>query len=351
MEQLPVGVLITDKNGSIVQANKRLEEIMGMRFPKGTTAGKDMVVYSEYKGNPAKPSDSATALALSTGKPVLGREYVVTRKDGQKRHVLVNATPIIGKSGRIFAAASIISDITTQKELEQRKDDFLNMASHELKTPITSLKVYLHTLQNSVKKFRDEKTNKMLAGTIYQMDKLQKLVVDLLDVSRLQTGKLSFTMEEFRLDELVGEAIEELQATTTDHTITYIGRKAMFAHGDKFRIYQVLTNLINNAVKYSPDKAKVVVRIRKEGRKNIVSVQDFGIGIDEGEKEKIFERLYQVNDVVGQSFPGFGMGLYIAREIVKRHKGNIWVNSTKGKGSIFYFSLPVPKSKKLKQEK
>jgi len=116
--------------------------------------------------------------------------------------------------------------------------------------------------------------------------------------------------------------------------------------GDRFRVYQVITNLLTNAVKYSPKKDKIIIDAKKVGKEALVSVKDFGIGIPKDKQEKIFEKLYQVTEPDVKTFPGLGMGLYISNEIVKRHNGKMWVKSQKGKGSTFYFTLPLAQKDK-----
>ncbi len=148
---------------------------------------------------------------------------------------------------------------------------------------------------------------------------MKELVNDLLDVSRIQTGKLNFSKEKFKLNELIAETIDGLQGTTNNQPLLYKSKQSFEVFADKFRICQVLTNLITNASKYSPENTAIVIQA------------------------KIFERLYQVTDVTEKTFPGLGMGLYISKEIIKRHRGNIWVEGEKGKGSTFYFSLALAK--------
>ena len=125
--------------------------------------------------------------------------------------------------------------------------------------------------------------------------------------------------------------------------IVLTSKASVNVFADRFRMYQVLTNLITNAIKYSKGEKQIKVRIKREADKVVVSVQDFGIGIAKEQQKKIFERLYQVQDDNGRTYPGFGMGLYISKEIITRHKGAIWVESEKGKGSTFYFTLPLKK--------
>jgi signal transduction histidine kinase len=191
--------------------------------------------------------------------------------------------------------------------------------------------------------YKDERATKIVGSIQHQIERLQELVNDLLDVSRLQTGKLTFTKEDFRIDQLVEEAIADLKGMAKDQRIVYTGKVAIKVHADKFRIYQVLTNLITNAVKYSGDGKSIKLNIKRKEGKVVVSVQDFGIGIAKEQQRKIFDRLYQVIDDKQKTFPGFGMGLYIAKEIITRHQGKIWVESEKGKGSTFFFTLPLKK--------
>ena len=157
----------------------------------------------------------------------------------------------------------------------------------------------------------------------------------------MQTGQLTYNEECFDLGELVRETVHNLQAATQSHKILIEGEVHVQVSGDRDRIGQVLINLLTNAIKYSPQANKVMVSISKNASQAVVRVQDFGIGIAEAHQQRIFERFYQVGDPVERTFPGLGIGLYIAGEIVKRHKGRIWVESKKGKGSIFIFTLPL----------
>ena len=201
------------------------------------------------------------------------------------------------------------------RESEARKDEFISMASHELKTPLTRMEE--------------------------QLDKLTKLVSDLLDVTKMQTGKLEFREERFFLNELVRETLENLQGTMETHHLQLEEVTDVQVLGDKDRLGQVLINLLTNAIKYSPEADTVIVRVSADEHNAIVSVQDFGIGIAETHQEKIFERFYQVNDGTEKTFPGLGIGLYISSQIVRGHHGRLWVESAKGAGATFYVTLPL----------
>jgi signal transduction histidine kinase len=342
VEQLPVGIIITNKDGKIVQANKKLESIIGVKIPVGFKIGTDTpLVTSRYNNKPTMNSHSPLLQALTTGKPVLGREFIIERKDGKKVQIQISASPVHNKAGKIIAAAEIITDITQQKEEEARKDDFINIASHELKTPITSMKLYVNSLLFRIKEMNDNKTSAIVQNILHQTDRLHELVNDLLDVTRLHTGKLNFTREAFFINDVLQKAVNDLQMTTRHHKIIYQKNHLLKVHADKFRIEQVVINIITNAIKYSPPNTTITVTLKKKDNKAIVSIKDEGLGIIKEQQRKIFDRLYQVTEPKEKTFPGLGIGLYISKQIIKRHKGVIWVESEKGKGSTFFFSLPL----------
>lgn len=352
IHQLPVGIIIANHRGVVTHVNKKISTILGIKIPVGAIVGKDTFVSYEKDGKFVNPTQTPLYQVIHTGKPIIDKDYVIERPDGNRRTIQVNASGIRNRSGKMVAAASIVNDITSQKEIEDRKDEFVNMASHELKTPLTSLKLYIDALAINLKQSEDKRLQKTIQGIKQQSDRLLDLVNSLLDVSRLQTGKLNFVMKEFRIDTLVKESVDELSGIVYDgKKIQYHVRLAIKVVGDEFRIHQVITNLITNAIKYSPANEVIHVSVKKDSEKAIVSVEDKGIGIAKEQQRKIFDRLYQVSDPNIKTFPGLGMGLYISREIIKKHKGRIWVESEgsngdipdKKKGSTFYFTLPLAK--------
>jgi signal transduction histidine kinase len=343
IQQLPVGVILTDEKGQVTTSNKMIERILGREIPIGFKVDQNApLVTANLVNSSGQPSVSPLHTSLTTGKNIRGEEFVIKKDNKKHTYVQVDTSLIKSRYGKVIAAAQIVSDVTSQKELEKRKDDFVNMASHELKTPLTSMKLYLDYLGNSLKKHGDTKAIRAYHSLKDQTGRLQKLVNDLLDVSRLQTGKLNFNKEQFRLDKLVEETAEWLQGTAKQK-IVLAKLTNLNVSADRFRIYQVLTNLITNAMKYAPDDQKIIIRVEKINDRAVVSVKDFGIGVAKDQQKKIFDRLYQVSDDQTKTFPGFGMGLYISHEIITRHRGQIWVESEIGKGATFYFSLPLEK--------
>lgn len=224
------------------------------------------------------------------------------------------------------------------KELNDKKDEFIGLASHELKTPLASISGYLQILRRQIseapqQKFLDKASNQVL--------RLTALVNDLLDVSKIEAGKLQLTIAQFDLKHIVDEAIELITHTAPKHTITFHSNVAPCnIWGDSQRIEQVVVNLLTNAIKYSPMANRVEVGMICERNKVTVSVKDFGPGIQSDKLKNIFTRFYRI-DEAAPNISGLGIGLYLAHEIIGRHQGEIWAESEVGTGSTFYFSLPT----------
>src|SRR5262249_26722476 len=181
---------------------------------------------------------------------------------------------------------------------------------------------------------------RMLASMEAQAQKLARLIADLLDLSRIQAGKLAFAEEAVDVDALVREVVEQLQQTSAQHQISIEGGAPGTIIGDRERLGQVMINLLTNAMKYSPRAEQVIVHLTPTTEGLTVSVQDFGIGIPPSEHRKIFERFYRVAGDHKQAGSGLGVGLFIARQIIEHQKGKLWVKSVEGQGSTFSFSLP-----------
>ena len=227
------------------------------------------------------------------------------------------------------------------KGLNAKKDEFIALASHELKTPLTTIKGYLQLVS---KKDQDKIAKMFIDKTLYQVGKLSSLISDLLDVSKIEAGKLQFNSETLDLTELLEEVLETFPYTNNTHQIIFdFPEEKSIIVGDRQRIEQVLINLLTNAIKYSPQADKVYVRVKNENQRVTVRVKDEGFGLKEEHLSKIFNRFYRAEGVGHVS--GLGIGLYLTKEIIERHDGEIHVTSEYGKGSEFYFSLPLEQSK------
>ena len=262
-------------------------------------------------------------------------------KEGKLIWAETRCNGVRNNEGEISGIRGITVDITSTMESEERKDEFISLASHELRTPLTSLKVYNHLFSTNVRKLGQKNLEEPLEKMNNQVDKLSRLISDLLDLSRIQAGKLLYKLEPTKIDDLIDESIESINASNGTHKITIKGKTNAQVNVDHIRIGQVLTNLLTNAIKYSEGESKIVITRQKNQREVIISVQDFGRGIPQKHKKKIFERFYQVDSEEKRTISGLGIGLYLSSEIIKRHNGKIWVDSKLNKGSTFYFSLPI----------
>ena len=235
---------------------------------------------------------------------------------------------------------AFVLDISERKELERRKDDFFGMVSHELKTPLSNMWILTSLLNKQLTEqgFLDLGGNLVQLGT--QAQQLMKLLTDVLEVSQLQAGYLLYREEAFDMNALVREIVSMLQQVSPDHAIVITGTVDKPMRGDRARLGQVLTNLLTNAMKYSEGADPIDVLLASTDEHLMIQVRDYGIGIPAEEQGKIFERFYRVKSDRQGSFPGFGLGLHISQEIVKRRGGVIEVESVEEKGSTFTIMLP-----------
>lgn len=278
---------------------------------------------------------------LTRGERIERYQTQRVRKDGHRIDVSITISPIMTARGEIIGASTISREITDQVQADKRKNDFINLTSHELKTPITSLKGFIHVLRRRLMAHKDETSLYYLSRADAQLNRLGTLVNELLDISKMQSGELELREEVIDLDALVQEILENVQLTTQNHHLSIEGSSTASVSGDRDRLGQVLTNLLINAIKYSPQTGTIIVHLSRDEEHALISVQDFGIGIDQVYHQKIFERFYQVEEPAGSTYPGLGIGLYISRDIIERHHGKIWVESRKGAGTTFFVSLPL----------
>lgn len=267
--------------------------------------------------------------------------YAIVNPTNQKKRIVkAIGKAIFDDEGNASRFSGTLQDVTDEYQLQQRKDEFISVASHELKTPITSLSASIQILQKLVKTdhaspnvpvFVDKANN--------NLNKLLRLLDDLLNVTKIQQGQLALHQTRFNLVELIKDCSEHIHLDT-NHKININGDRELMVYGDYRRIDQVVVNLINNAIKYAPQSRLVDIMITHDTRMATVSVRDYGIGISPEKLPHLFDRYYRV-DSLGHQFSGLGLGLYISSDIIGRHGGKIGVESTVGEGSRFWFTLPL----------
>jgi signal transduction histidine kinase len=231
-------------------------------------------------------------------------------------------------------------DNSARKELEQRKDDFISMASHELRNPLTSVKMQAQLVRKRLERQGLHEAAAALSRVEEPVKRLERLTAELLDVSKIQAGRLEYIRETVDLDALLWEIADTMQQTHPSHSILVRGTVGTSLIGDRNRLEQVFTNLLSNASKYSPGAETIEIDLSASPETVTVSVRDHGLGIPREQRDKIFDRFYRVTGPRQSAIPGLGMGLYIVAEIVKHHGGTITVESEMGKGSTFQVTLP-----------
>ncbi len=294
-------------------------------------------------GSRISRSDYPGARALK-GDPILPfLEMQYLQDDGSRIWARVSSIPFSNENGATLGFISVITDIDELKESEQQlklllkqKDEFISIASHELKTPVTSIKAYSQLVQANLERAGDFKNSDLLARLNAQIDRLINLINQLLDLTRVQEGKLELQVEATDINELLHERIEEIRPTTSSYFILHTAELPLIKV-DRERIGQVITNLLSNAIKYSSPDSQITVSsgIQADGVR--ISVQDRGKGISEQDQQKVFERFFRTTDGHTHLAPGMGLGLYISAQIVRRHGGYFTLESKKGEGSVFSF--------------
>lgn len=235
---------------------------------------------------------------------------------------------------------ALLAEIEFRKQAEHKKDEFISIASHELKTPLTSVKGYVQLLERSIDKGDKDTIKKHLQKAQVQLEKLNKLIADLLDISKIESGKLKFNKQFFNLEDLLHNIIEIMHQSNPEFTITKVGRSEELIYGDEMRIEQVIINFLTNAIKYSPGTSEVKIFVKTDKGKLYVGIRDYGIGIAPEQQKSVFEKFFRVEETA-LHFQGLGIGLYISAEIIRRHGGEVGVLSTIGEGSEFYFTIPI----------
>ena len=323
-------------NGQINYYNQQWYTYTGLDFEETKEWGWQSVVHPDDLQNTI---DKYLA-ALKVGGLFEVENRYRRGSDSTYRWHLNRAVPLKNENGEIVFWVGTATDIEDQKKEMEQKDEFISIASHELKTPLTSVKGYLQLIHSYKKEEIPPVIKQYISKANIALNKLQHIVNDLLDVSKILAGRLEYAFTAVYISDLVKTCMENAEHIYPENTFTFENQGDFLAFGNAERLEQVIMNFINNAVKYSRENKQVVLKTSRRGNRVRVSVTDFGIGLSEEQRDRIFERFYRVEDKKHIT-SGLGMGLYISSEIIGNHKGEIGVTSELGKGSTFYFELPM----------
>jgi len=305
----------------------------------------EMIGQTIYKIIPPDRQDEEPRILerLKKGERVEHFETKRLTKSGRLLDVSITVSPVRDLQGTIIGLSKIARDITEKKQEEQRKNDFIGMVSHELKTPLTSLNAIMQVTSAKLRQSADPFLVSAMERANVQVKRMSAMINGFLNVSRLEAGKMQIEKEPFMLDELLREVVDETGLIVTTHQLVLAHSGPVNVIADRDKISSVVTNIIGNAIKYSPAGKPIHIKCLARDNFVTVAVKDEGIGIKPGDLEKVFNRYYRAEALNMAHISGFGIGLYLSAEIIRSHGGLIWAESEFGKGSSFYFSLPLSK--------
>lgn len=362
LDQLPEGILILDApDGHIQYTNVAAANISGVPAAQPAHKPTRMPIQSaplaetiaDLQGHPIPLEELASSRALR-GEVISGLETTLIRPDGQRIVLLTSAAPLRDEQDTIIGAIIVFQDITAQKSIEQQKNDFLSIASHELRTPIAAIQGFAEILQIRTQQHEDinsPRSQRALTSIVEQSRRLSRLIEETLDLTRIENNRLMLNIAPHDLIQTLKQVIESQSITAKRHTIHFhlegiVPEETLIGQFDEDRMAQVFNNLISNAIKYSPTGKDIEVGLHYSVEKPdeaIIRVSDSGIGIATHELPYIFERFHRAGNL-DRSISGLGIGLYLVNELVTRHSGRVWVESIEGKGSAFYILLPLKRN-------
>jgi two-component system sensor histidine kinase VicK len=338
IESADLGTWFIDTQTMEITPSTRVKEMFGFHADEQMplNAAIDQIT-DEYRDSVVKAINSA----IETGKGYDIQYPVIGFRDKKIRWVRATGKLYPGENGHKPLFSGTIADITEQKQNEQRKNDFISMVSHELKTPLTSTIGYIQVSQKRAVASGDTVSLKMLDRSVKQLGKMTSLINGFLNVAQLEGGRIHIEKDLFDMAVVIKEVEESLMLENTSRRIIFDPVEETWVYVDKDKIEQVINNFISNALKYSSPDTTIQIACITKGDYAYLSVKDEGLGINAQDQEKLYDRFFRVESQETKSIAGFGIGLYICKEIIERHHGEIGVESALQKGSTFWFSLPV----------
>lgn len=339
MEAGGLGIWDLDIASGLIERSEKHASLFGEEFTQNTTKEHlESLIFNEDLPR----LKSAFEDALKEAR--LRIQLRTVQPDHSIRWVLISGKIRKDADGKANRMLGTIMDITEQKEAEAKKESFMGVVSHELKTPLTAFKSYVQLAAKLSKELQSEKISSILDRAGQQAERMSSMIMGFLDVTRIGNGKLVLEDDFFELNELMENILNESRTVYSGHPFKFVRCGEVMVHADRTRIAEVLSNLVSNAVKYSPRDSPIELSCRFTDKEVIISVKDYGMGIPENDREKLFELFYRIDRKKQDTISGFGIGLYLSAEVVRLHGGRIWLESEEHVGSTFFFSIPIKSS-------
>ncbi len=343
------GAISTDEFGRITRVNPmaqhllgyKEEELIGAWFPK-------KIVAVDFDDAPVNLIDRPITKAFLTGRPVSDKLYYRC-KGGSKLPVAITVSPIL-LNGKPLGAIEVFRDITLEHEVDRMKSEFISLASHQLRTPLSAIKTYTHMLSDGYMGELNTAQKNSLDTIIGASDRMNELISTLLNITRMESGTVAVNMKSVRAESLAKEVVKELSLAAGSKAIKLSSsvspKTGIKITTDALILKEVMTNLISNAIKYTPEKGSVSIKLRKRSGNIIIEVTDSGWGIPKFAQDQIFSKFFRAHNIVKRETTGTGLGLYLVKGLIDALGGRIWFNSEEGKGTSFFISLPLKASAK-----
>lgn len=335
------GAITTDEFGRITRVNpvaRRIlgynkNELIGEWFP-----GKVMMVDSEDR--PTNLIDRPITKAFLTGKPVYQKAYY-RRKSGQKVPVAINVSPILAH-GKPLGAIEVFRDISFEEEVDRIKSEFISLASHQLRTPLSSIKTYSHMLKDGYMGKVTDAQAEALKTIVDATDRMNELISTLLNITRMESGAIAANIRNVRVDSLAREVAKELQVPATNKelrlTVSVTGPHPHLIRTDRAILKEILVNLLSNAIKYTPHKGRIGLKVRLRKNDVLIQVSDTGWGIPKYSQDQIFSKFFRAENITRRETTGTGLGLYLVKGLIDAIGGKIWFESSENEGTNFFLS-------------
>ncbi len=336
------GVIATNEEGMISEVNEaacrilgfEAKELLGQWFPRAIHA-------VDEKGNEISMLKRPAAQAMVSGKPVVGKTFYVT-KAKRLAPVAVTVSPILIDS-RPVGAIEVFRDITREHQIDRMKSEFISIASHQLRTPLTAIKTYAHLLANGFSGQPNKQQQKFLDIILASSDRMNELINTLLDIAKIEEGSLTVSPRKVDVHKLIQEVMQELAPLAKDKHINLeavFNTKNYSLKTDPLLLREICSNLLSNAIKYTPNKGQVSLILNEDAKKFRFVITDTGFGIPKHQHSRVFSKFFRAENTLKREVTGSGLGLYLVKQLVTRLKGQITFESSEGKGTTFIFSLP-----------
>lgn len=337
-----VGAIATNEQGNIYRVNDVAVDILGYSKSELLNKWYPKAVDATYENGEVVPvADRPITKAFLTGKPVAEKIFYKA-KSGKKIPVSVTCSPIM-LHGKPIGAVEVFYDSTFEDEVDRMKSEFISIASHQLRTPLAAINTYAGMLSSGYEGELSQGQQAHMQIIMSAVERMNNLISTLLDVSKLESGAISVRFKETDLASLLEEIIDELEQfainKNIDLSIDY-PKEPLQCYTDPLLVGEIYTNLISNAIKYTPEKGKVDIRLTIEGEEVVFQVKDTGYGIPEDVQGQVFSKFFRANNIKNTEATGTGLGLYMVKQVVEVLGGRLWFESEEGKGSAFYVALP-----------